>query len=32
MLDVDQVLLLLIGAGADLLAELLQGELATTRC
>ncbi|OWJ92293.1 hypothetical protein B6S59_20800 [Pseudomonas sp. A46] len=32
-LDVDQVLLLLIGAGgADLVVELLQGEVAITRC
>ena len=33
MLDVDQVLLLLIGAGgADLVVEFLQGEVAITRC
>nr|WP_140422219.1 hypothetical protein [Pseudomonas sp. A46] len=33
VLDVDQVLLLLIGAGgADLVVELLQGTMAITRC
>nr|WP_172424837.1 hypothetical protein [Pseudomonas sp. A46] len=33
VLDVDQVLLLLIGAGgADLVVELLQGAVAITRC
>jgi len=33
VLDVDQVLLLLIGAGgADLVVERLQGEVAITRC
>ncbi|QTF59144.1 hypothetical protein [Stutzerimonas frequens] len=33
LLDVDQVLLLLIGAGgADLVVELLQGAVSITRC
>ena len=33
VLEVDQVLLLLIGAGgADLVVELLQGAVAITRC